>query len=267
MDLRLRFEGREAALRAEGPASARTVLFLHPFPLDGSCWNDYLQRCAAAGLRGAAIDAPGFGLSAAAGRPSTMDALASLAAAALDALGAKTATLVGCSMGGYAVFAFHRLFPARLEGAALLCTKASADSEEAKKRREEQARAALDKGPEAVTATLLPKLVSPPFLELAKSFARSATAQGVADALRGMALRPDSTADLGRWRVPAAVIAGKDDQVIPSAETDALARGIPGAAHAVIEGAGHLAFLEKPDEVWSAIQGVLARIDPPAARL
>src|SRR5256885_5112727 len=202
MDLRLRFEGREAFVRAEGPAGARTVLFLHPFPLDGSCWTDYLQRCAAIGLRGAAIEAPGFGLSVAAGRPTTMDDLARLVALALDALGAKSATLVGCSMGGYAMFAFHRLFPARLEGAALLCTKASADPEEAKKEREEQARAALDKGPEAVTATLLPKLVSPSFLDLAKSFARSATAQGVADALRGMALRSDSTADLPRWRVP-----------------------------------------------------------------
>jgi pimeloyl-ACP methyl ester carboxylesterase len=264
MDLRMRFEGRDAFLRAEGPAGAKTVLFLHPFPLDGSCWSDFLDRCAAAGLRGAAVDAPGFGQSIAAGRPCTMDDLARLAAAALDALGAKSATLAGCSMGGYALLAFHRLFPARLEGMALLCTKASADSEEAKKRREEQARAALDKGPEAVTTTLLPKLLSPSSphvaLDLAKSFARSATAQGVADALRGMALRPDSTRDLPRWRVPAVVVAGKDDQVIPAAETDALARGIPGAAHAVIEGAGHLAFLEKPAEVWSAIAPLLTRV-------
>jgi pimeloyl-ACP methyl ester carboxylesterase len=193
-----------------------------------------------------------------------MDDLARIAAAALDALGAKSATLAGCSMGGYATLAFQRLFPERLEGAALLCTKASADSEEAKKRREEQARAALDKGPEAVTATLLPKLLSPSspptLLDLAKSFARSATAQGVADALRGMALRPDSTPDLARWRVPAVVVAGKDDRVIPAAETDALARGIPGAGHAVVEGAGHLAFLEKPDEVWSAIAPLLTRV-------
>jgi len=264
MDLRLRFEGREAFLRAEGAAGARTVLFLHPFPLDGSCWSDYLGRCAAAGLRGAAVDAPGFGESVAAGGPCTMDDLARLAAAALDALGAKSATLAGCSMGGYAALAFHRLFPDRLEGAALLCTKASADSAEAKQRREEQARAALDKGPEAVTATLLPKLLSPSsprvLLDLAKSFARSATAQGVADVLRGMALRPDSTPDLPRWRVPAVVVAGKDDQVIPADDTDGLARGIPGAAHAVIQGAGHLAFLEKPDEVWSAIAPLLTRV-------
>ena len=80
-----------------------------------------------------------------------------------------------------------------------------------------------------------------------------------------MALRPDSTADLARFRVPALVVAGKDDQVIPASETDAMARGIPGASHAVIERAGHLAFLEKPEEVWAAMK-VLLRIDREAPR-
>src|ERR1700681_640143 len=102
MDRRLRLGVREPFFRAEGPVGAKTVLFLHPFPLDGSCWSDFLGRCAAAGLRGAAVDAPGFGQSIAAGRPCTMDDLARLAAAALDALGAKSAMLAGCSMGGYA---------------------------------------------------------------------------------------------------------------------------------------------------------------------
>jgi len=266
----LRFEGRDAHLRALGDAGAKTVLFLHPFPLDGSCWSDLVVRTARTGFRAAAVDAPGFGLTTAFGRPCTMDDLARLAAAALDALGAKTATLVGCSMGGYAVLAFHRLFPHRLDGAALLCTKASADTPEAKEKREEQARAALERGPEAVTATLLPKLVSPSsprdVLDLARSFARSASAQGVADALRGMALRPDSTPDLPRWQVPAAVVAGQHDQVIPASEMDALARGIRGASHAVIEGAGHFAFLEKPAETWAAIETLLGRIDQSVPR-
>jgi len=266
----LRFDGRDAYLRAEGPAGGKTVLFLHPFPLDGSCWSDFLGRCARARLRGAAVDASGFGQSPAAGRPVTMDDLARLAAAALDALGANTATLVGCSMGGYAIFAFHRLFAERLEGAALLCTKASADTEEAKQRREDQARAALAQGPQAVTDALLPKLVSksspPDALERARKMAKSATAQGVADALRGMALRPDSTAELSRFCVPALVVAGKDDQVIPASETDAMARGIPGAAHVVVENAGHLAFLEKPDEVWTALEALTLRIDREAPR-
>src|SRR5690349_24907560 len=93
----LRFEGRPARLRAEGP-KGRTVLFAHPFPLDGSCWEELLHGCAADGWRAAAVDAPGFGGTKALGRPCTMDDLARLLTAALDALGARTAALVGCSM-------------------------------------------------------------------------------------------------------------------------------------------------------------------------
>ena len=251
----LRFDGRPAALRAKGKGPL--VLFAHPFPLDGSCWDDLIGRCAAAGLRGAAVDAPGFGGTPALGRPCTMDDLARLLAGALDALATPAATLVGCSMGGYAIMAFQRLFPDRLARALLVCTKASADSEAARAKREEQAQAALAHGPQAVIGELVPKMLSPrappQLLDRVRQLASGATAQGIADALRGMALRPDSTPDLPRWRAFTMALAGADDQLIPPAEAEAMARAIPGAIHASIAGAGHLAFVEKPDEVWTAL--------------
>ncbi len=72
---------------------------------------------------------------------------------------------------------------------------------EAKQKREQQARAALDNGPEAVTAPLAERMTAPgsPLVGRVRELARSATAQGIADALRGRALRPDSTPDLPRW--------------------------------------------------------------------
>jgi pimeloyl-ACP methyl ester carboxylesterase len=68
-----------------------------------------------------------------------------------------------------------------------------------------------------------------------------------------MALRADSTPDLPRWRAFTLALAGADDQLVPPAEAESMARAIPGAIHAVIPGAGHLAFLEKPGEVWTAL--------------
>jgi 3-oxoadipate enol-lactonase len=255
----LRFEGRPARLRAEGPPG-RTVLFAHPFPLDGTCWDELLAGCAGLGWRAAAVDAPGFGGTPALGRPCTMDDLARLLAAALDALGAHAAALVGCSMGGYALMAFARLFPERMERAGLLCTQPGADTPEAKQRREQQARAALEKGPEAVTGPLAERMAAPgsPLTGRVRELARSATAQGIADALRGMALRPDSTPDLPRWRVRALALCGEQDQLIPLAACEALARGIPGARQTVVPGAGHLAFLEKPGEVFSELRWLLS---------
>ena len=85
----------------------------------------------------------------------------------------------------------------------------------------------------------------------------SATAQGIADALRGMALRPDSTPDLPRWRARTLVVCGEQDQLIPRAACDSLARNVPGGRQAIVSGAGHLAFLERPDDVMAELRWLL----------
>lgn len=161
----------------------------------------------------------------------------------------------------YAVQAFARLFPARLAGAVLLCTKASADPPEVKARREANAQAALAHGAGTVLA-LVDQLVAPGAPAALRAHVRalcaSATAQGIADAQRGMALRPDSTPSLARWTWPTLVVAGAHDQIIPAAETDALAAAIPGCEELVAPG-GHLAFLEAPEAVTPALLALLRR--------
>ncbi len=253
MHLALLHEGRPALLRVEGPAGAPVALFFHPFPLHADVWEDMLAACASAGLCAAALDAPGFGGTPPLGKPLTMDALAQLGACALDTLGASRASIVGCSMGGYAAMAFVRRFPQRVNAVALLATKASPDSEEAKKNRERQANLALTSGPQAVVAEFAPKLLAPDaganLRKRVEELASRATAQGIADALRGMAARPDSVPDLPHWTAPALVIAGEKDQLMPRSELETLARNLPRARLAVIEGAGHLPFLENPRAV------------------
>jgi pimeloyl-ACP methyl ester carboxylesterase len=253
MHLALMHDGRPALLRVEGPAGAPVALFFHPFPLHSDVWDEMLTACAASGLCAAALDAPGFGGTPPLGEPLTMERLAELGTVALDTLGAKRAAIVGCSMGGYAAMAFARLFPERMSAVALIATKASADTEEAKQNRERQASLALEKGAAAVLPEILPKLLSPDAPPAARrrveELASRATAQGIADALRGMAQRPNSIGELLSWRAPGLVIAGEHDQLMPRADLARLAEGIPKARLEVVTGAGHLPFVEKPREV------------------
>ncbi|MCA1829625.1 MAG: alpha/beta fold hydrolase [Myxococcales bacterium] len=253
MHLALLHDGRPALLRVEGPAGAPVALFFHPFPLHSDVWDEMLKACAASGLCAAALDAPGFGGTPPLGRLMTMDHLATLGACAIDTLGAHKASIVGCSMGGYAAMAFARLFPERISAVALMGTKASPDTEEARKNRERQAILALSNGPDPVLAEFVPKLLSPDPPSGARArieeLARRATAQGIADALRGMAARPTSIPDLIAWKWPTLVVAGEQDQLIPRAEAETLANGVHGAKLHVIRGAGHLPFVEKPGEV------------------
>jgi len=253
MHLALLHDGRPALLRVEGPIGAPAALFFHPFPLHADAWEEMLAACASSGICAAALDAPGFGGTPPLGHPLTMDYLAELGAAALDALGAKRAALVGCSMGGYATMAFARRFPSRMTKAVLIATKATPDTDEARKNRERQAALALDKGAQAVIAEFAPKLVAPNAAPAVRrrveELASRATAQGIADALHGMAQRPDSTPDLPRWSAPTLVIAGEQDQLMPRAEMEKIAASVPGARLEVIPGAGHLPFLEDPKTV------------------
>lgn len=139
-------------------------------------------------------------------------------------------------------------------------TEAAPDTPEQRAGRESNARLALAQGAAAVTGPLLPRLVAKGLRERDPAlFARvlhlteAATAQGVADALLGMGARGDAATWLGACRAPALVVAGEVDQVTPRAEMESLARGIPGARFEVVAGAGHCAFLERPDEVQALL--------------
>jgi len=263
MHLAILHEGRPALLRVEGAPGAPVALFLHPFPLHSDVWEEMLAACAASGLCAAAIDAPGFGGTPPLGATLQMDSLADLAACALDVLGAKRAAITGCSMGGYAAMAFAKRHPDRLSAVALVCTRANADSPEARANREKQARLALEKGAQAFTGDFVPKLVAKEadaaVLKRVGSLAARATAQGIADALRGMAARPDRTPELGQWKWPTLVIAGENDQLISRGESAALAAGIPGAKLQVMPKVGHLPMIEAPRETAQLLVAHLQR--------
>jgi len=72
----------------------------------------------------------------------------------------------------------------------------------------------------------------------------------------------DLRAAVGRICVPTLVIAGDHDRLTPAGAGAWLAGHIPGASHAVIEGAGHAPFLSHAGEVLTVLRGFLP---PPVA--
>jgi 3-oxoadipate enol-lactonase len=89
-------------------------------------------------------------------------------------------------------------------------------------------------------------------------------APGLADRLRPMARRavefdvPEIEAvDLAAVRVPALVVVGGNDKADFVAIAERLARELPDAELAVIEGAGHLPSMERPDETAALVRRFL----------
>jgi pimeloyl-ACP methyl ester carboxylesterase len=63
---------------------------------------------------------------------------------------------------------------------------------------------------------------------------------------------------LRRITAPTLVVAGSADRFTPRAHADAYAAGIAGARLAVIEGAGHMAPMERPEEFTAVVREFLA---------
>jgi pimeloyl-ACP methyl ester carboxylesterase len=244
-----------------GVAHARdAVLLLHAFPLHSGMWAAQVAALARR-HRVVAPDYRGLGQTPPSGEASTMALLAEDVRALLVHLRIERAAVVGLSMGGYVALELFRQQPGLFRGLALCDTRAGADSDEGKATREAFARTALERGTGWVADDMAPKLlregVSAAELKLVKDLVRGGTPAGVAAAQRGMAARPDSTATLPTIRCPARVIHGELDGLIPMAEAEKLAAGIPGAKLVKIPGAGHLPNLENPDAFNRALEGLV----------
>jgi pimeloyl-ACP methyl ester carboxylesterase len=239
------------------------VLFLHAFTLDASQW-DHQVAALSGGMRCVRVDMWGCGASSPPpnGEPS-LDMFARAILDSLDALNIDTVALVGLSMGGYLAFALWRLAPERIRTLVLCNTRASADATAARDDRLAMAdRVEREHSVESIVEPMVARMLSSEaqdeahIVDPVRGRIRRCTPAGVAFAQRAMAARPDSHDVLASINVPALVIAGTQDAIIPTREVRAMADGIPGARYAEIE-CGHLSNLERPRTVNRQLAGFL----------
>lgn len=254
-----------AAIEYDVRGDGEPLLLLHAFPLGLFMWDAQVEALAAT-HRVVRFDARGFGGSAAADGPLTMERIADDGAALLDHLGVDRAVVGGCSMGGYAAFAFVRHHPQRLAGLVLQDTRAGADTAEAKASRTALAAKVLAEGASAAVDAFLPKLVGettrrerPAVVALLQQRILLTPPPAIANALHGLAARADSRETLPTIAVPTLVLVGAEDVLTPPPEAVTMAAAIPRARLDVVPGAGHLANLESPDAVNAVLRAFLAR--------
>jgi pimeloyl-ACP methyl ester carboxylesterase len=82
-----------------------------------------------------------------------------------------------------------------------------------------------------------------------EAMAHAVGPRGMRRQLAAQATRPDSRPTLARIGVPTLVLTGAEDRICPRPLQEELAAGIPGACHAVVDGAGHMAALDQPERV------------------
>lgn len=236
------------------------LVLLHGFPFDSSMWVHQLV-----GIRGHRVIAPdlrGFGSASLGDEPVSMATYADDVVSLLDELGIATVVLGGLSMGGYIALEFARRHRDRLRGLVLMDTKATADTAEGKAGRDKSIDAAQQKGADAIAESMAPKLfandVEPAVRDSLLATMRRAGVPAMVAAIAAMRDRSDNSdrlAELGG--LPTLVIVGSEDRITPLDDAQFLAEGIPGAELLVIEGAGHVPPLERPEAVNAALQRYL----------
>ncbi|MBW3591220.1 MAG: alpha/beta hydrolase [Actinobacteria bacterium] len=236
------------------------LLMVHGFPIDRRIWAEQISGLSDI-RRVVAVDLRGRGKSPTSEAGWTIDTHADDLAETVQSLGVDQVDLAGISMGGYIAFAFWRRYPQMVRTLILVSTRANEDPPEYKTGREMTAERARQYGTAALAGSMLPNLLDESASQEVKDrvvgiFESVPGATSAADSL-AMKDRADSTGDLPSITVPALIIEGQGDHLLPEGSGKALAEPIPGAKLVRIPAAGHFAPIENPDAVNSAIRGFL----------
>jgi 3-oxoadipate enol-lactonase len=256
--------GIRMAYRTGGKVGQPVLLLIHGFPLDSAMWDAQLDGLA----RQCFVVAPdlrGHGESAAPAGAYSIDQHADDLGALMDTLGITRAVVGGLSMGGYVALALWRRHQERVAGLALIDTRASADTSEAKAGREATVARIRERGVGTLADEMLPRLLAPENQgegEVARALRAMIDRQpveGMASALLAMRDRPDASVLLTTVSAPAAVIVGEADAITPVAVAQEMERSLSDAKLVVIPRAGHMAPMEAPAEVNQALLDLVGR--------
>jgi 3-oxoadipate enol-lactonase len=254
------------------------VVLLHGFPFNRSMWTDQVEFFSAHGYRAVAPDLRGFeGMSdklqfvadseggetereAEACRTiATMDDMARDVAALMDKLRIDSAVICGLSMGCYVALEFIHLFPSRARALILCGPKAQGPDETEKINREALALRLLAEGMNFAVASISKTLLAqrtlndkPDVVARVREMIQRTDPRGAAAAQRGMAMRRDYSNDLAGISVPTLIIAGREDGVRKPEDAEFIAERIPNSELIVIDDAGHLMNMERP-EIFSRV--------------
>lgn len=228
-----------------------TLLCIHGFPLDHTLWAPQVTGLADA-AQVLAPDLRGFGDDQ---RPvpevMTMEAYAADLKELLDGRGVDRVVLCGLSMGGYVAMAFLDRWPERVAGLILSNTRANADTPEGRAARQATAQNAFEKGVEVIARAMAPTLLSerskrehPELMAHMEAMIARQRPEAVAAAALGMSERPDRHHVLRDCRVPALVITGSEDALMPLPTSQGMVDALPHGQLVVLPHAGHLTNLE-----------------------
>lgn len=248
------------------------IVFLHAFPLTYEMWQSQIEMLES-NYTVLAPNARGFGSTSEfptapiEGEPS-VEQMADDLNALLDALDIKEPIILcGLSMGGYTALHFAHKYSHRLRALVLCDTRAEADDDGTKAKREENIKLVSERGTwalaEKMGGMLLGETSRKQNSDLVAQVLQWGSSQQVGalvGALEALRDRPDATSWLPQIAVPTLLVFGEEDPLAPSHVMETLQKGIPNSRLEIIPRAGHLPNLEKPGRFNEVLLEFLASL-------
>lgn len=168
--------------------------------------------------------------------------------------------LAGLSMGGIVAMEIMRRIPRRVTRLALMDTNPLAESPAIAAAREPQmVKVRAGRLDEVMRDEMKPNYLAPgpgraDVLRIVMEMARDQGGEVFLRQSRALQRRPDQQKTLRAVAVPTLVLCGRHDALCPLRRHELMADLVPGATLEVIEEAGHLPTLERPEETTAALR-------------
>lgn len=222
------------------------VLLLHALPLDSRMWEP--QLAALDRYEVVAPDLYGLGSS-----------LEQWARALLEQVEGEL-VVVGASMGGYTALQVARLAPERVRGVLLAGSRPEADPPERRPVRDEWIRLAREQGAAGLWAAMRERVfatAAPDVQARAEALALEQDPEALVGAVAALRDRPDATGVVAALTVPFVLVIGGSDPLVPPEAGPAIVAGARDGRLVVLDGAGHLPSMERPDEFDAVLTDLL----------
>lgn len=254
----------------EETGTGDAIVWIPGTGLLGTTWSrqvdhfSHRHRCITVDLRGSGRTEGG-------GTDFTVGDMADDIAGALDALGVRRAVAVGLSLGSAVVQELAVRRPDLVRAAVLLATWSSSAGEHHIRRHFESRLYALEHGPVDVFAQFAFWMSAPSLFDHEpelQSRVEAELGQHLSTNLAGTAahfradLSHETCERLPRVACPTLVLHGTEDLITLPWYNERVAALIPGAQLRTVTGAGHLAWLERPDEINGHVEQFVSALPP-----
>jgi pimeloyl-ACP methyl ester carboxylesterase len=247
------------------------IVLLHGFCETQEIWDGIGQDLSDE-FRVIAPDLPGFGKSPLPTGDLSLVHVADLLSEWLDAIHIEQCILIGHSLGGYVTLAFANKYPQYLKAFGLFNSSAMADGPEKRANRDKLIEFIRNEGVGLFIRTFVPSLFYPErvhefrdVVERIKYLGAETDPETVIAYASAMKNRPDLTELLTRYSDKVLLIAGMEDQNVPLAVSQRMARSLDQRHVHILPETAHMTMFEQKDAAAGGIRSFAHRLmDQPA---